>query len=59
MSDELLAILTSLQHLTAISIVLTAGLYGLTLYASLVMTRILREVQREVGEVLRRLPERR
>jgi hypothetical protein len=49
---------------TAAIFVLVVGLYGYAIYGTVVMTRLLREsqqvtreVQREVGEVLRRLPE--
>lgn len=46
MSPELSSILTSIQHLEAIAIVLTIGLYGYAIYGTIVITRILHEIQR-------------
>lgn len=53
MSSELSSILTSIQHLEAIAIVLTIGLYGYAIYGTIVITRILHEIQRNT-----RRPER-
>ena len=47
MSPELSAVLTSIQHLEAIAIVLTVGLYGYAIYGTIVITKILRTIERQ------------
>lgn len=45
MTPELQAILTNMYHLQLIAIVLTAGLFGYAIYATVTLARILRDVR--------------
>ena len=45
MDQQLIDILRDLYHLQAIAIVLTAGLFGYAIYATVVISRILRELR--------------
>jgi high-affinity Fe2+/Pb2+ permease len=45
MTPELHTALTGIYHLQAIALVLTAGLFGYAIYATVTLARILRDVR--------------